>query len=64
MSKEYEAAWKLEYDKLSDVEKRVIDNAKVDSIHGVYSRHYLVDAFVKRVIDLVETPVTNGNDNK
>jgi hypothetical protein len=61
LSKEYEAAWKLEYDKLSDVEKRMIDNAKVDSVHGVYSRHFFVDAFVKRVIDLVETPVANDN---
>jgi hypothetical protein len=58
LSKEYEAAWQLEYDKLSDAEKRVIDNAKVDSIHGVFNRHYIVDAFVKRVIDFVETPVS------
>lgn len=61
LSKEYEAAWKLEYDKLSDSERRVIDNAKLDSIHGVYERHYFVDAFVKRVIDMVETPVDNDN---
>jgi hypothetical protein len=57
-TKEYEIAWKLEYDRLSDVEKRVIDNAKVESIHGLYTRHYFVDAFVKRVIELVE-PVPN-----
>jgi hypothetical protein len=61
LAKEYEAAWKLEYDKLSEVEKRVIDNAKVDSIHGMFNRHYFVEAFVKRVIDLVETPVANDN---
>jgi hypothetical protein len=58
LAKEYEAAWKLEYEKLSDAEKRVIDNAKLDSIHGVHQRHYFVDAFVKRVIDFVETPVS------
>jgi hypothetical protein len=56
LSKEYEAAWKLEYEKLSPEQKLIIDNARTESVHGVFTRHWLVDAFVNRVIGLVEEP--------
>lgn len=51
---DYAEAWVLEYERLTEAQKLVIDNARTESIHGAYTRHYFVENFVNRVIDLVE----------
>jgi len=61
-SRDYKAAWELEYNKLNEVQKLIIDNARTESVHGAYVRHYFVDLFVQRVIALVEMPVTEKGE--
>lgn len=56
LADEYRIAWQLEYDRLSEAQKLIINEAQIHSVHGAYTRHYFVDAFVARVIDLVEAP--------
>ena len=57
LDKEYEAAWQLEYEKLSSDDKERVERAKRDELDGSYRQDRIVDDFVKRVVAVVETPV-------